>query len=351
MEALFVVPTMVSPNVNPRLVPALAKMVERNILLINSATFRAAVLKKYSGLFKTARSESMNIVSEAGPKPSVPITTKEKRQAAGDLYKIATGMVTKPDEDPTARSTFTEPEKIEIPKGIQFFTTIGLEPTILEIPISIKATILGGTGTRVIRIGVKCVPYTVKGVGDIISMMKDLRNKKFVKRSFLSKMGLIKRKILSTSSLKQDPTDILLAPTGEELADPRFVKNMMSTGKSSVWSVLTMLSTYDFKEGDLRSSLSDYKELVKRGWGDMIVVNEPNESVHFCMMKINACYEIGFSYLKQLLNLSNVLDYSEVSRWSRPLHISTVGKALRDSVEMDDTIDELHARILEIING
>ena len=47
MDALFIVPCMVSPNVNENIVPALTKMIERNILLNNSSLFRDAALKKY----------------------------------------------------------------------------------------------------------------------------------------------------------------------------------------------------------------------------------------------------------------------------------------------------------------
>ena len=47
MDALFIVPTMVSPNVNERLVPALAKMIERNILLTNHASFRAVMVRNF----------------------------------------------------------------------------------------------------------------------------------------------------------------------------------------------------------------------------------------------------------------------------------------------------------------
>jgi len=260
------------------------------------------------------------------------------------------GMITKPEELPS-KPTFTEPTKIEVPQGIQFFYTIGLEPTILEIPISLKATIIGGTGTRIIRIGVKCAPYEVKGVTDIIDTMKSLKNKDVIRRSFLSKIGLVKRKLLSTATLKRDPTDITLAPSAEELSDSRFIASMMKGGQSSTWSVLTILSSYDFEGDSLKDALLSYRDLVRRGWGDMIIVNESNETVHFCVMKMNACYELGFSYIKQLLNVSNVLDYSEVSKWSRPLHLSTIGKALRDSFSIDDTCDETKARLLEIING
>ena len=38
MDALFIVPTMVSPNVNIRIVPFLAKTIERNIILNNYAS-------------------------------------------------------------------------------------------------------------------------------------------------------------------------------------------------------------------------------------------------------------------------------------------------------------------------
>ncbi len=48
MNALFIVPCLVSPNVNPKLVPALCKLIERNILLTNSATFEKAALERYS---------------------------------------------------------------------------------------------------------------------------------------------------------------------------------------------------------------------------------------------------------------------------------------------------------------
>lgn len=47
MNALFIVPCLVSPNVNPKLVPALCKLIERNILLTNSATFEKAALERY----------------------------------------------------------------------------------------------------------------------------------------------------------------------------------------------------------------------------------------------------------------------------------------------------------------
>lgn len=55
MEALFIVPCLTSPNINEKLIPALAKMIERNILLNNQSLFRDAIIYKYSRLNKTSR--------------------------------------------------------------------------------------------------------------------------------------------------------------------------------------------------------------------------------------------------------------------------------------------------------
>jgi hypothetical protein len=50
MDSLFIVPALVSPNVNPKLVPAIAKMVERSILLNNAVNFKRAALIRYKNI-------------------------------------------------------------------------------------------------------------------------------------------------------------------------------------------------------------------------------------------------------------------------------------------------------------
>lgn len=358
MEALFIVPTMVSPNVNFKLVPALTKMVERNILLTNYAVLRSAMLKRYRGIFKRAHSESNEYDEVDTTELLEDPNTKERElglkkadiqtRVAGGIYKGATGMVTGPRETPTDKPILAEPEKIELPKGIQFFHTISLEPTIMEIPVSMKTTMFGGVSERVLRVGIKCVPYTVKGVEDILRMMKVVKSRKMIRSSFYSKLNFLKRKI-TQPKLTGKVDDILLAPSSEFLSKSSNIEKIMKSGGTSTWSTLVILSTFDFPEKDLKSSLYDYRELVAKGWGDMVFVNESKESVHFCTTKLNACYELSLGYIKQLFNLSNILDYSEVSRWSKPLRVTPLARALSDGVESPS--DEAEGRILEVING
>lgn len=356
MEGLFIVPTLVSPNINPRLVPAFSKLVERNILLTGGATFRAAVLQKYSGFFKTVKSEST--LHEQDTKPAAETIAKSaggfgadlaKKGAnvAVDILKQGTGTMERPRTQPT----LTEPEKIEIPQGISFFHTIGLEPTILEIPISIKKHVLGlGTAERIIRIGIKCVPYVIDNVENIVASMKNTRNKNKIDSMLKTKIKSLTSKFKNYTSTGS-PADIFNAPTSEELTDPRKLARMMSAREPSTWSSLVILSTEDFSDLDLRESLMRYKELVKAGWGDMIVYNVAKDSVHFCTTRMNACIEMPMAYVKQLLNLTNVLSYAEIARWSKPFGVSSLGKALSDNTIMDFTSEDTEAKILEIIRG
>lgn len=356
MEALFIVPTMVSPNVNFKLVPVLSKMVERNILLTNYAVIRSAMLKKYRGVFKRAHSES-NEYDECDTSELLEVLDQEKinlkksemrTKAAGEIHKGITGMTTSSKETPTDKPILSEPEKIELPKGIQFFHTISLEPTVMEIPVTMKTTMFGGQSDRVLRVGIKCVPYVVNGVEDILKMMKIVKNRNIVRSKFYSKLNFLKRKIVQPK-LTGDVEDILLTPSSEFLSSSSNLLKIINSGGTSTWSNLVILSTFDFTEESLKDSLHSYKELTSKGWGDMVIVNESKESVHFCTIKLNACYELSLGYVKQLFNLSNILDYSDISRWSKPLHVTPLAKALNDSY--DSSLAEIEGKILEIING
>lgn len=352
MEGLFIVPTLVSPNINPRLVPAFSKMIERNILIAGGATFRAAVLKKYSGIFKTVKTESI-LLDQKGKeeeKKSVPTSSYVKKkgaEAAIGLLKQTTGTA----EQLKTQPTLTEPEKIEIPQGISFFHTMGLSPTVLEIPIMIKKHILGGgLSERIVRIGVKCMPYSMDGVEQIIATMKVARHKSKIDSMLKSKMRSIKSKF-KDYTMTGKLMDIFNAPTSEELTNPRKLSKMMSAREPATWSSLVILSTEDFGDMDLRESLLNYKELVKVGWGDMVVYNIAKDSVHFCTTRFNACNEMPMSYVKQILNLTNVLSYAEIARWSKPFGVSSLGKALSDNTTMDFTSEDLEAKLLDIIRG
>ena len=67
----------------------------------------------------------------------------------------------------------------------------------------------------------------------------------------------------------------------------------------------------------------------------MVIVNEPKESIHFCTQKLNACYELPLDYLKQIMNISNVIDYGDVSKWTvKPFNIiSSISGAFREMYE------------------
>ncbi len=104
----------------------------------------------------------------------------------------------------------------------------------------------------------------------------------------------------------------------------------MSVRSNSAWSTMIVLSNMDFEEADMRETLSTYKELAKSGMGDMVIVNGANESAYFCTTKMGACYNLPFAYMRNIMNLDNVLEYSEVARWSKPFSMAPLRKALSD---------------------
>ena len=75
MDALFVIPALVSPLIDQKLVPALAKSVERNTILDNHSAIKIAIYKKYSNKTVTKEQEE-----------SFNRTTKQLGEAGGNTY-------------------------------------------------------------------------------------------------------------------------------------------------------------------------------------------------------------------------------------------------------------------------
>ena len=372
MDALFIIPALVSPNVSPKLVPALAKSIERNTIISYYASIRTAVLRKYGGRLKTAMSESDNISSDDISLLEMPSPKKKSDKPIkilGDVQSMSKELGLTADtggrefKTLDKKATLADKASVEYPSGITFYNTIGLEPTYLQIPISVKTLLVGSNVTeKIIVVGFKCVPYEMTGVKDVITLANDMRGRNEIKKlwnkkskGFLSKLKFrfprrkkssgISEKEWAANLSKFDPRrDIIFSPNSEDLANPATLKKLLSPRKSSKWSTLTIFSTYDFGKDNLKQTLMDYKSLSKAGWGDMIVVNDAQESAYFCTSKMAACYNLPFSYMRNVMNLDDVLDYSEVSKWGKPFSMTSIRRAIQEGDDMNgyDSTELIH---------
>lgn len=389
METLFVVPAMVSPNVDPKIVPALAKAIERNIILSNHSSFRVALLIKYRQKVVTVEfddvpDEYKELLLEqtiVDPSTGKPIRVKGKSYSAGGDTTITkkgweiSPHIKIPSAAPSkAPSKETEfigkgpalggKEQIEYPKGITFYHMIGLEPTFLQIPIMMKRTrygsvpvvgklAAGGDIERIFTIGIKVVPFQLKDVSKILNLAQDMRGQNIIKKLFSSKIKrmLSKMRIRKRPNLDPNIEQMLLAPTSDKLSNPKYLARQISLGKTRFWSVLTIFSTADMVDQELTDNIRSYKKMVKNGWGDMVIVNEVKEAAHFCTQRMLACYELPFSYLRNTMNIDNILDERDVRHLTRaPFRMRPVRSAMLETM-MDITKPEfVEIQIKELIS-
>lgn len=392
MDALFVVPTLVSQTVNKRLVPFIEKLVERNILLNNSATFERSLIWKY----KKGEPFKESFLGEAGKDGHTVDQQKEKksyRDKAKDYYNehedkakgywgdagdYAKGKVEEWEDEALGDMTdkeldkykdtrpgrtgkqpkpaITDPTKVELPHNITFFSNMSVEPTFLRVPISTPVTKGKGgrSEERIAVIGMKCASYTVDST-NIVAMLENMKSwgliKGFVFRNFNSLKGKLmvgsrrwKTHVLGLQT--HTPDDILYAPSPAELRHSRVIKAMMSGRNSKNWYSLVVLSSDDF-DGDLRETLNSYANLTRAGWGDIVIIDTMKDLIYFCNSKINACQEIHMSYLKNIMNLSNVIDYSNANKVSKPFNTVSVGRAFRENDTGGDLMDMIDDIIVE----
>lgn len=401
MDAFFVVPALISPNVNPRLVPAICKTIERNIILTHYASIRLALLRKYGSRAVVEESGVVDLRSEVlsnwtksstlkqevlseGPKLSdVSKIPKPVAVAGAEVAKVALGKNkeypgSKESDILGSKASTAAKDAIEYPRGITFFNQIGLEPTFLQIPVTMKKSggLSRGLASRVLMVGVKCVAYQVDGVDDLTALITDYKGRSEIKRWFMKRVYNVLTKIPFTipRSIRKHGTrggqkapsfktkrtpgtieydirkDVIFAPDSETLAKPRELSKMMSVQKPTTWSTVTVLSTVDFEDKELRDTLLMYRDLAKAGWGDLVIANEAKESSYFCTTKMGACYEMPLSYMRNIMNLDNVLDYAEVSRWNKPFRIAPLRKALTEGTNPDNQVTKPEAVLFEMNN-
>lgn len=485
MEALFIVPAMVSPQVNEKLIPALSKLIERNILLNNAALFKNAAMKKYSrigswsvnkegveipvtvisdsvineqissmynlgkfvsegigdnkeefysdnmtedleelkNLYKyhsdvsqgkdpaggTAKidprqaqastkvlSDILRSLDARGVTPAqitaglnAPAGSKANKAALEALSKLDKSSIIKNlaaarQSDATAKkisgeikdrrtaikkarrahsaeldthrpSSFGSLDSVEQPTGIQFFNQISLEPTILEIPLYSG---IENSEQKMIRVGVKCVPYIIDDVTSIIKLLNEAKNMNWFERQFKNAFRKVNTKIWFTKrrAINKgdyiDPNEatesIMFSPTRDELTNTTSLAKKFTSKDSSSWSTMIILSSYDLDRNEaLMDIVNNYRKLTKYVFGDLVITNETKESAYFCTPRLNHCQEIPFDYLKKVLNLKDVLDYSEASRasaWSKETSAkqSNIRSAVTESVDYTSVYNKVN---------
>lgn len=490
MEALFIVPAMVSPQVNEKLIPALSKLIERNILLNNAALFKNAAMKKYSrigswsvnkegveipvtvisdsvineqissmynlgkfvsegiggnkeefysnnstedveelvNLFRyhsrvsqgkdpnnpkrsyenldpRTQAQSAKIVAGIAPQLhtlgitpaqlldglNAPAGSKANNDAKEALSKLKVdkSSVTKNYADARNKdastkkisgeikdrrtaikkarrahsaeldthrpSSFGSLDSVEQPTGIQFFNQISLEPTILEIPLYSG---IENSEQKMIRVGVKCVPYIIDDVTSIIKLLNEAKNMNWFERQFKNAFRKVNTKIWFTKrrAINKgdyiDPNEaseaIMFSPTRDELTNTTTLAKKFTSKDSSSWSTMIILSSYDLDRNEaLMDIVNNYRKLTKYVFGDLVITNETKESAYFCTPRLNHCQEIPFDYLKKVLNLKDVLDYSEASRasaWSKETSAkqSNIRSAVTESVDYTSVYNKVN---------
>ena len=413
MDALFIVPVLVSPEVNERLVLPLTKLIERNIILNNATTFRDALIHKNQFITKAIKAVTFSdsdinnqeyteedrqftesaiekfLEANGGFTPNSPNTNlppnsyqggknnqnQPKENASPIDYTQLAGIIRKGQwdrlsavakkritdtltkervqidqgKDQIAKAGRDDVTKVEFPGGITFFAQISVEPTILTVPIVTKSGFLSNVEQNVVAsIGVKCVPYKIKNITNVLNYVNAVGKDTTISGKIGRMFSRMKKNIpfskwrgIWKGDKMGDVNDLIFTPSAQYLANPRRLALMMSASGPSPWTTMLLLSTNDFdkmkNEDGTQKAMDMYSNLASNGFGDIVIVNDVKESAYFCIQRWRSCMEFPFTYLKQILNVSNVLDYSELSRWSsRPVASRNIKSVFNESMGIVD---------------
>jgi len=309
---IVVYPMLTSSNVNPNILPGLAKAVEKYTLVYNTDD----ILKVVNGNLATVLKYSLPLAVTAGTfylktrgvEDVKNILKRFRKESLEEVRGIGRGGLSggRPSyKDPMVgqsqyQDRLKEPEKpemgpvkspmpikgagtskIDIPKS--FPETLSLEPTWIQLQTDLKGLQL---------LGVKVVPFVVESTDSIVDLMlKDVNLKKwsFQAQKYLRKvprflfrfMRALRIPMIKDKALTGDPkTDFIYGTTG-------YGRNMFIA-----------LSNLDIEQSSILSDPNAMRRLYKLGWTSIIVTDDVNKTATFCMKEFGGiCSQIPFGYI------------------------------------------------------
>jgi len=311
---IVVYPMLTSSNVNPNILPGLAKAVEKYTLVYNTDDIlkvvngNLATVLKYSlplavtaGSFylKTRGMEDVKNVMKRFRKESLEEISSRgnlgRRRGGGKQDPLRfSGQKDYPQSQPNPEE---KPEmgpvkspmpikgsgtsKIDIPKS--FPETLSLEPTWIQLQTDLKGLQL---------LGVKVVPFVIESTDSIIDLMlKDVNLKtwSFQTQKYLRKvprflfrfMRALRIPMIKDKALTGNPkTDFIYGTTG-------YGRNMFIA-----------LSNLDLEQSSIFSDPNAMRRLYKLGWTSIIITDDVNKNATFCMKEFGGiCSQIPFGYI------------------------------------------------------
>lgn len=289
---IVVYPMLTSGNVNPNIIPGLAKSIEKYTIVYNTDD----ILKVVNGNIATVFKYAAPLILSAGAIVLAPKITDAASKLAKKLFesenvseiypgtKTQTGnqddSETKEDNLPKTRSPIkTGSAKLDIPKS--FPESLSLEPTWLQLNTDIK-------GLQIV--GVKVVPFTIQSPTPIIDlMMQDINLKSWALQS-----QKISRKI---KSLVFRFLRIVPGLKGKAMSgDPK--KDIVHGSTQYGKSMFIALSNLDMEQSAVFSNPMAVKKLQKLGWASFIITDDVNKSATFCMKEFGGiCSQLPYSYI------------------------------------------------------
>jgi len=240
--------------------------------------------------------------------------------------------VTDKDMDKPITASLDQPEVV---KGIEMFSTISLEPTVAIFPINILKKD-NTEVTKTFRVGVKAVPYVITNdMDDLIAYMAKVSNHKIIynmlTRFTIRKINRFRKRFLILTkpwrtrrgyiSHGDDPkSEVMFTLDIDDIRSPRnLMKKFKGVTNNGIWTTLLVLDRNDIENtnADAEKIFGSYKKLASLGWGDMVVIDSEAEIVNFCSLSLLHCIKYPLSYLKKILNVKDIIDFSELNRTSK----------------------------------
>jgi hypothetical protein len=235
------------------------------------------------------------------------------------------------------RSGLDDPEGS---RDIQMFDTISIEPTVAVFKLGLT-TKSGSEIDRSFKIGLKCVPYEITGdIKNLVGYMdKVVRNKvlyNIIVRKTIGVFNKVKKSIIffkpwrmskgSSRYGKEPKKEIVYSLHVSDIRKAtKLSKKLRGPSSNAIWTSLLVLDANDLQSVDNDTLIfKDFKKLTDLGWGDMMVLDAESEVITSCSLSLLQCTTYPIGYLKKILNIRDIIDFSEINRSSKLFSISPI---------------------------
>jgi len=283
---IVVYPMLTSRGVSPNVIPGIAKVIEKFIVIYSMDDLLRQVrdARQLNLKLVTGKLVGEQVVKPEKPKKAIPYIHKTSKKGKKEEEEEEKGKGVKVMELPSSQS-------------------LAIEPTWVQYQTPTEGVQL---------LGIKVIAFPVESDESLASLITHDLDRKILSRLLIKMDRKVIRRFYQVARFLRIPYIKSKALSGDPMRDVLWASSKYG------FHTITLLNLADISEESFFDNSKNIVKLQKLGWGSFVAADEPNKRAIFCMQQFRGiCTSVNYGFIFSSLAGEHGRVYNDLEEVSR----------------------------------